>query len=63
MPKRGSTPNTRSGGQPAEAHFRQIVADPNGNREQRRAAQRLTGGQPQTDALVVAQPTEEDQNR
>lgn len=41
MPKRGKSPNTRSGGQPAEMKFRQIVADPAGNREQRRAAQQI----------------------
>lgn len=41
MAKRGKNPNTRSGGQPAEFKFRGIVADPSGNREQRRAARKL----------------------
>lgn len=48
MAKRGANPNTRSGGQPSEFRFRGIVADPEGNREERRAARKLG---------VVAQPT------
>jgi hypothetical protein len=59
MPKRGTTPNTRSGGQPAQMSFRGIVADPNGNREQRRAAKRLARGQHQTGALFVPHDQEE----
>jgi hypothetical protein len=53
MPKRGTSANTRSGGQYAQTRFRQIVADPNGNREQRRAAKRLAGGKHQTGAVIA----------
>lgn len=41
MAKRGAGLNTRNGGQPAKVWHRGIVADPNGNREQRRAARKL----------------------
>jgi hypothetical protein len=63
MPKRGTTPNTRSGGQPTQMSFRGIVADPNGNREQRRAAKRLAGGQHQTGAFVIEAAPEEGETR
>jgi hypothetical protein len=60
MAKRGTTVNTRSGGQPTDMRFRHIVADPNGNREQRRAAARLANGQHQTGAVFVPHTEEED---
>ncbi len=41
MPKQGRSTNTRSGGHQKETRFRHITADPNGNREQRRAARKL----------------------
>jgi hypothetical protein len=39
--KQGASANTRSGGHASEMRPRYIVADPNGNREQRRAAKKL----------------------
>lgn len=38
---RRANPNTRMGGRPARIGWREISADPNGNREQRRAARKL----------------------
>lgn len=56
MSKRGTQPNNRSGGQPAQMKFRGIVADPNGNREQRRAAKRLGVIEPLPDPSLPTCP-------
>lgn len=55
MGRRGR-PNTRLGGHAAKIGWRQISADPNGNREQRRAAKKFGVVEP-PETVDTATPT------